>query len=300
MRVLIVCAIAASSFAAARVARGVAHSEAQRSSTDVPFAPSPERAPFLSLGYRELAADILFVRLRGYFGGDNDTAQGVAELAEAVAAMDPRFHRIYEYGAHAMLLAPGSDQSIVMRAIRLLDNGMRYFPDDYRLPLLAGQIYTQDLETDDPVQRRAWDERGTLLVESATRKPGAPSNAGEWIAVMRTKLGEHERAVSGLRELILMTNDVKVRERLVERLAKLEEANADDIASELLGARKEFETRWKTERPTLPPTFFVLLGHRSPEGFDMVDLATGGRDLYTTSLERLERIDDEPSEQVTP
>jgi hypothetical protein len=291
---IIVCAIAAASFGVARVARMEASTRATTSLREVPYAPSPAAAPFLSLGFREAAADLLFLRLRVYFGGDTDTARGIAELAEAIAATDPRFHRIYEYGAHAMMLAPGTDQSIYLRAIRLLEAGMKQFPDDFRIPLLAGQIYTQDLVTDDPAQRRTWDERGTLLVESASRKPGAPPNAAEWVAAMRTKLGEHERAVSGLRELILMTNDAKARKTLIERLAKLEQVDAEAVASELLTARREFEARWRGDRPGLPPTFYVLLGPRLQPGFEMASLATGGRELTSTPIERLEPLDDAP------
>lgn len=293
MKAVVALAIAAVSFGGARLARVAAKTEAERTTREEPFAPSPDAAPFLSLGFREAAADVLFIRLRTYFGGDNDTAQGVAQLAEAVAATDPQFQRIYEYGAHAMMLSPGTDQAIYMRAIKLLESGMKRFPDDWRIPLLAGQIYTQDLVTDDAAQRRAWDERGTLLVESASRKPGAPPNAGEWVAVMRTKLGEHERAVSGLRELILMTSDPKQRQRLIDRLAKLEEQDADSVGAELLAARKDLEDRWHAERPLIPLTYYILLGARLAPGFDMGDLATGGRELATAPIERLEPLYDE-------
>jgi hypothetical protein len=296
---IIACAIAAASFGLARVARTKATATATQVSYEAPYAPSPGAGPFLSLGFREAMADILFVRLRVYFGGSTDSARGVAELAEAIAATDPQFHRIYEYGAHAMLLGRNANQSVLMRAIELLEAGMRQFPDDWRLPLLAGQIYTQDLVTDDPAKRRDWDERGTLLVESASRKPGAPPNAGEWVAVMRTKLGERERAVSGLRELILMTDDPKARKNLIDRLAKLEEADADVVAAELFTARRQFETRWRAERPGLPPTFFVLLGPRLSAGFDIAVLATGGHELATMPIERLEPLYDE-AEQQTP
>ena len=48
------------------------------------------RAPLLFLGYREVAADILFVRLRGYFGGYQNDAEGIASLCEAIVELDPR------------------------------------------------------------------------------------------------------------------------------------------------------------------------------------------------------------------
>jgi len=39
------------------------------------------------------------------FGGTDSTADGVAALAEAINALDPRFKRPYEYGARAVTVA---------------------------------------------------------------------------------------------------------------------------------------------------------------------------------------------------
>jgi hypothetical protein len=169
---------------------------------------------------------------------------------------------------------------------------MREFPQDWQLPFVAGQIYTQDLKTDNPVLRRAWDEKGVLLVESAIRKPGAPARVATWTAMMRTKLGEHERAAAGLREMLLMTNDANARKRLIDALAELEKKDAASVASEVFLERYEFERDWKASRPTIPATMYILLGPPMQPGFDMYDLATGGRDLFVesddTKLEPLE------------
>ena len=107
---------------------------------------------------------------------------------------------------------------------------------------------------------------------------------------MRTKLGEHERAVQGLKELILITSDAKNRERLLEALAKLEEQDSAQIGAELLDAQQNFERAWKAERRVLPPTFYILLGPRISPGFDMNDLATGGRDLIQPTEEPREPL----------
>src|SRR5262249_1367279 len=151
-------------------------------------------------------------------------------------------------------------QAIYMRAIALLERGIREFPTDWRLPNLAGQIYTQDLVTTDPVQRRTWDERGTLLVESAIRKPNAPADLGAWAAVMRTRFGQHEGAVEGLRELLLVTRDDAARKALIDKLAELEEKDAEAVAAELLETRHRFDDAWQRDRPLLPATWYVLLG----------------------------------------
>jgi hypothetical protein len=204
--------IAVLALAGARGLREAAGARAPKVIADEPYAPTPDAAPLVALGYRELFADLLFLRLKGYFGGRENTANGVAGLVEAIAALDPQYHRIYEWGARAITLAGrGVDNDAYWRAIAVLEAGAREFPDDWKLPYLEGEIYTQDLQTNDPAERRAWDERGTLLTESAIRKPNAPAEAATWAATMRTRLGQHQRAVDGLREMLLVTSDDAAR-----------------------------------------------------------------------------------------
>lgn len=292
MRISVGLLVAVTAFAGARFARSSLASLPREAVTE-PFTPSPHSAPYVSLGYREAMADYLFVRLLGYFSDEDSTGAGVANLADAIVALDPNFRRVYELGANAMTIARSNvDQAVYVRAISLLERGMTRFPDDWRLPYLAGQIYTQDLQTEDADQRRKWDERGTLLVESAIRKPGAPPTAATWAAVMRTKLGQHERAAQGLREMIVLTSDAATRMRMIDQLAKLEEQDAVALRAELESSRIQFLKAWYADRRTVPASFYVLLGRRLTPGFDMADLATGGRDLIgTDEPEPLEPIE---------
>lgn len=274
--------IAVVAFAGARYAKQTIEATQSEETTE-PFTPSPAAAPFVSLGYREAASDVLFVRLLGYINDEHSRGPAVANLAEAIATLDPHFLRIYDLGANAMTIARSNvDQDVYLRAIALLEKGMKYAPQDWRLPYLAGQIYTQDLRTEDPQQQRAWTERGLLLIESAIRKPGAPPTAAYWAAITRTKLGQHERAAQGLREMILLTSDRKTRERLLAKLAELEKQDAEALGVELESARIEFLKCWKQDRRDLPASFYVLLGKRVDPSFDLVTLATGGRDLISS------------------
>ncbi|HET7504493.1 MAG TPA: hypothetical protein VFK02_25905 [Kofleriaceae bacterium] len=292
--------VAVLALGAARVAREAAEAEAPRVIADEPYAPAPDTAPLVALGYRELAADLLFLRLKGYFGGPQNTANGVAALVEAIVALDPQYRRIYEWGARAITLASrGVDNRAYLRAIAVLDAGARWFPDDWKLPYLAGEIYTQDLQTKDPAERRAWDERGTLLTESAIRKPNAPADAATWAATMRTRLGQHQRAVDGLREMLLVTSDATARARLLAKLADLESGSANELAAELLEERRRFEAAWLAERPAVPASMYVLLGPPLVPAFDLASLATGGHDLAGAQpIERVEPV--EPTEPTEP
>ncbi len=283
--------VAVAALGGARFAREAAG--ARTDSTAEPYAPSPTSAPLVTLGFREAAADLLWIRLTGYFGGPDSTSKGVAALVEAIVALDPRYHRPYEYGARAITIAlSGVDQRSYLRALKVLERGIAEFPDDWKLPYLAGQIYTQDLVTDDPNQRREWDERGTLLTESAIRKPGAPQQAATWVAFMRTKLGQRDRAIKDLRELLLITRDERARKDMIEKLSSLQDSDSSELAAEVFEQRKLFDSKWHHDRPAITPSMYILLGPRIVPGFDMTELATGGRDLATVPApEKLEPLE---------
>jgi tetratricopeptide (TPR) repeat protein len=291
VRSVVVVGIAALGLGAAHVARDAA--ELTNEADSEPYAPSPAAAPIVSLGFRELAADLLSIRLTGYYGGRESTADSLASLTEAIVALDPRYHRAYDYGANAMTLAAaGVTQSTYLRAIAVLEQGIREFPDDWQLPYLAGEIYTQDLETTDPKQRRAWDERGTQLTEAAIRKPGAPQEAATWVAFMQTKLGQRDRAIQNLHELLLVTRDLDARKRLLDKLAELVNTDSAELAGEIFEERRKLEARWQHDRPDIPAATFILLGPRITPGFDLTDLATGGADLVNSQpIEKLEPLD---------
>ena len=272
--------VAALGFGSARVARTAAADLAPKELTDVPYAPSPGAAPIVSLGYRELGADLLWIRLLGYWGGNDSTADGISAIVDAIVALDPHYQRIYVAGVHAMNLADhGLTQDTFKHALKILEQGMKEFPDDYQIPELAAEIYTGDLKTNDPAERRKWDEEGTRLMEAAIRKPGAPTWAATWAAHMRSKLGQKQRAIENLKEMILLTRDVEARKKMIDKLAEMEDSNSADLASELYAEKHAFDAAWKRDRPMIPPNVYILIGPRLQPGFDMTDLATGGHDL---------------------
>jgi hypothetical protein len=244
-----------------------------------PYVPSPSAAPFVSLGYRELAADLLFFRLVGYFGVGKYTANAIVSLVEAIVILDPHHPKIYEWGSLAIMMAAHraeNPRDMYMRTLALLETGARISPNDYKLLQLAGEVYMVELRTDDPVERRAWDEKGAALFDAAVRKPNAPASAAMNATYLRTKLGQKQRAIDNLRELLLITRDDSARQSILDQLAELSKKDSADIASELLQLRKQFYDAWNRDRSYVPPSLYVLIGAPVTPGFDMTDLAAGG------------------------
>lgn len=285
----------------ARLARGFATDSRGADGMTRPYAPSPNAAPIVSLGYRELLADLLFARMLGYFGSQGNEASAIAELAEAIAALDPVFRRNYDVGPIAMTAAAsGVDNNIHLRAIALLQRASEEFPSAFRYPNLAGQIYLVDLQTTDPALRRTWDEKGALLLESAARKPNAPADAGLQAAILQTRFGQQQRAIEKLRELILITDDKAAGEKLVAKLVELTNDEGSEIAAELFEGRRAFEREWLEKRPAVPATYYVLFGAPLGTTFDLAALATGHEVIGTHTFERLDPPTDPPTSEDGP
>lgn len=271
------------------------------SAVDPPYAPGPAAAPIVALGYRELAADLMLVRLIGYFGTPGNDAAHLADLAEATVALDPTLRRTYELGAIAMTSTPGADNAIRMRAIRLLETAAAQFPSVYTYPRLAGEIYLVDLVPANDAERLAWQDAGSRLLEAASRKPGAPAQSALAAASLQSRLGQRQRAIDNLRETLLLTTDDGARAQLIAKLAELTNTDSAELAAEVLAEREAFVKRWQAERPAVRASLYVLLGAPIAKTFDLTDLATGGHDLVgSTPFEALEPVADAPPKTKTP
>ena len=299
MKVAAGLALALAAFGGARFAREAAGSAAPdgRAHTEEPYAPSPAVAPIVTLGFRELTADLLWVRLRGYFGSRQSTANGVASLAETIVALDPRYHVVYEYGANAMTIATtGVNQSTYLRAtaLPLAERGtLEFRPTTGRFRFSPARSTRRTFQSSDPVQQRAVGRaRHAAHRSPRSASPARRRTAATWAAFMRTKFGQHDRAVSGLREMLLVTSDAGARKRIIDKLAELEDANADEIGAEIYEERAKFETTWHRDRPMIRPSMYILLGPHIVPGFDLTDLATGGADLVGSEpVEKLEPLE---------
>ncbi|MBZ0232498.1 MAG: hypothetical protein K8M05_09240 [Deltaproteobacteria bacterium] len=248
-------------------------------SVDLPFAPSAGSAPYVSIGYREMVADLLWIRAIGYVGGDDDRAAGTRALVEAIVALDPRFERVYPFTG-AALSAMGTEPSRddLLASIRLLERGMKEFPENCKLPLLAGQVYTVELTSDDAAEVERWQLEGARYLERAVRLKGCSKDSATFAAHLRTKLGQREKAARDLRELIVYTDDPAQRQRLIGKLAEIEEGDAAAIAYELEIEKRRFEAAWLANRPEVTPTMYLLLGPPLSPSFRLEDLAVD-RDL---------------------
>lgn len=236
--------------------------------------PPPEVARFASLGYRELLADITWARTLVYFGsswaGEGDLSQ-LEQLLDLIVALDPRFKPMYEWAAYAVVFRTGTaTQAEYRSSLRYLERAMREFPDDYVYFWMAGSRYYFDLDAPDERTRHAYRERGAALIEEAMRKPNAPPDLATTAANMRSRLGQHERAIESLRQMVMITDNDEARDKMLERLR----VESPDLADEVERAAIDLTEEWQKNLPSVPLDFYILLGPPPPAVIDFRQLAT--------------------------
>ena len=229
------------------------------------YAPSPLVARLMAIGYNELVADLAWARLLVYYGGGmvgESSMRDVEPLVAAINRLDPKFYKPYIWGAYAVTYRnQTATQKEFQSSVDILQRGAEAFPDKWELLWLLGIRYAYDLKTDDPELRETYNQKAADAFERAMRIPGAPGNLPLQLASLRTKLGQNERALQELREMIQFTEDEEARFQLLTRYEAL--LNEPGAGAAIEEASVRFRDRWKADKPYVPETLYVLIGEDS-------------------------------------
>ena len=244
--------------------------------------PPAQLAAIAYLGYREAAADVTWARALVYYGStkaEGSDYRYLEKFVDNIIALDPRYKRVYRWAAYAVTFKEDvAKPEDFKTSLRYLEQGMAQFPDDYELFWLAGLRYFLDLPTTDLALAQRNKEHGAELIEQAMRKPNAPPDLATLAASLRTKLGQRERALRELREMILITDNRKAQDKMVNKLRGMMAEGDAGLVDEMVAAKASFERQWLTEMPWAPVTFYTLLGAAPSPVIDLAALAAD-RDL---------------------
>lgn len=172
------------------------------------YLPSGDYLRMASLGYRELAADLLWLQAIQVMGErklSEEAGHWLYQAVDRITTLDPKFVRAYEAGSHALcILVVLPEQSN-----RLLEKGMRHNPHEWKLPFLLGMNYYFEL---------ADDEKAAEVMALASRLPGAPESLVRLAAKLFVSAKSPQQAVELLAKVYEETSDENVRKMLEIRL----------------------------------------------------------------------------------
>jgi hypothetical protein len=175
------------------------------------YLPSGRHTKALTLGFSNLAADVLWVRAVSYFGGHMLTETDYPWLYRIliqVTTLDPPFQYPYLFGGMALALKPETgDESIAM-----LTRGMINYPGDWRYPFYIGfnAFYNQR----DP-------ERAAGFMRYAASLPQSPPYLPHLAASLLAQTGRVDAAVRFLETLAEGTRDELVRAKIRRKIEDL-------------------------------------------------------------------------------
>jgi hypothetical protein len=168
--------------------------------------PSVPALRLMSLGQESLVADYYWLRALNHFGDSRMHPLGYPKLpalVERVLALDPWFRTGYIFAGTALTVKP-FDPKI---AVRLLEQGERYRPDDWRIPFLLGFTAYYSL-SDYATAARA--------MSAASRFPEAPSHLGPLATRLAAEAGEPEIGLTLIDQVIEEVRDDKLREKYLQ------------------------------------------------------------------------------------
>lgn len=155
------------------------------------YLPSGKFVQQASLGYRELASDMVWFQAVQYYGGYARSEHDLAYfngLIDIVNELDPHFVFPYVFGAVVM----AQDLGDLDRGVNLLKRGMRNNPEDYELPFEIGFLYYT-------VARN--DSSAAQYFDLASRLPGGKQRAGRFAAFVYSKSGHLETSIKMWEEI---------------------------------------------------------------------------------------------------
>jgi len=170
-----------------------------------------------SLGYRNVAADILWLATIQYFGTHLQSDGRYPELRrllDTVVALDPHFVEAYTLGGLILMYFARDVQA----GIDLLERGAQNNPDRWEIPYDLARTYYLDLK--DYPKALHW-------FEVADKLPGRPTHVPRFIARLYAATGERETALELWRAVAESATNEWIRQLAAREIAKLEAANRE-------------------------------------------------------------------------
>jgi tetratricopeptide (TPR) repeat protein len=237
------------------------------------YLPPPQWLPVLSIGYRKVLADLLWMKALIYFGDElfhRSNARHLYDYADAILTLDHRFKAVYHWVASCALYRTGEiTLADVKKAISYLERAVKLFPSDGGLAWDLGATYSYELSPmlDDPAQRMEAKRKGVEHLHFAVLRGAAPP----WVALanasLLTKLGRTEQAIRHLEETYTSITDATHREQIEKRLSLL---RSEAFTEAFTYTVRAFEQARQRDFPFVSPGLYWQLGSRPP--YDGINL----------------------------
>jgi tetratricopeptide (TPR) repeat protein len=180
------------------------------------YLPSGKFVREFSLGYREIAADMVWLSAVQYYGDfrkGNGDLRYFRGLIDIVTSLDPHFIFAYLFGG----IVVSEDAGAFEDGLNILKRGMSHNPNSWQLPFEIGFLNL--------VNRRDFAIAGRYF-ELASKLPGAPEYAERFAAFVYSRAGDSDSSIRLWEEYRDHTEDPFLKELADGYLQKLKSETA--------------------------------------------------------------------------
>jgi len=192
-------------------ARSVETIALEKTGMEVIYLPSGGFMKTASLGYSNLASDLLWFKAVQYYGGYMLAQNGInlfTHLADLVTDLDPKFKEAYKLSA----LIVSEDLGDYESGVKLMEKGLRNNPDDFWLTYEMGFLHY--------LGGRNYAEAKRYFMLAASL-PGADERAARFAAAAAMKGGDVESGIALWQDLASNSDNRHIRELAARYIEKL-------------------------------------------------------------------------------
>jgi hypothetical protein len=192
------------------------------------YLPTGRHLKAFSLGFGDLAADLLWIRAIGYYGGHALTDREypwLHNILDQVTNLDPAFRFPYLFGGITLAL----DGETGRQSIALLRKGMTQYPGDWRFPFYIGFNYFYHQQ--DP-------EHAAEYMRYAASLPGSPEYLPRLAASLMVESGRRSAAIRFLATLAEGARDESVRANILQKIEDLRAGRTPDSLRSFLSGKR--------------------------------------------------------------
>ncbi len=218
---------------------------ASRRAAELSYLPKGEYLRVAVLGYRQITADLIWLKAVQHFGEGKQTKQGYLwayHAVDVVTDLDPKFW--FAYQAAGTIL--GVWAGLVHESVAILTKGMRHNPDVWQLPFYVAYDYYYEL---------CDTTTAAKYFRIAAQLPQAPTYLPRLTAKMLVEAGDPDAALEFLQRLYDQQQDERLREALVQRMKQV-------VAERDIRFLEEGVRRFKLRYGKLPRSLTELVTKR--------------------------------------
>lgn len=210
------------------------------------YLPKGEYLKVAVLGYRQIAADLIWLKAVQHFGERHQTSEGYRWAYRAVDVLtdlDPKFVLAYQVAGTIL----GVWANLPQESIAILSKGMANNPEVWQFPFYLGYDYFYELH--DPFNAAKYFRIASTL-------PGVPEYLPKLAARMTVEAGDPDAALEFLEKLYAkVKDDPKLREGLALRIREV-------TAERDIRVLEQAVQRYKGLQGRLPATLDDLVARR--------------------------------------